>query len=192
MDADKIKIHGIKIRVKTLSKLAEIEVGEQTSLEYVTVLRSVLRQDPDVIMIGEIRDKESAELALQSALTGHLVISTLHASSSAEAKKRLIAMGIPKYLIESTLICACSQRLVLKICELCKVVDADPSFTDDYLIYKGVGCKECAHTGNRGRTVVSEFLHESSSLYQEALKKVRDGVISLSEAMKVRYDHVFL
>src|SRR5690606_6439621 len=103
-----------------------------------TVLRSILRQDPDVIMIGEIRDKEGAELAVQCALTGHLVISTLHATSSQHVKKRLMNMGIAEYLIDATLVCALSQQLAVKLCDTCH----------------GEGCASCDHEGTKGRVVV--------------------------------------
>jgi type II secretory ATPase GspE/PulE/Tfp pilus assembly ATPase PilB-like protein len=124
--------------------IRQIEVGGTSMLEYVTVLRSILRQDPDVIMIGEIRDKESAELAIQCALTGHLVLSTIHASSSHHIEKRLMNMGIPAYLIEATLVCGFSQNLSLKVCVLCQ----------------GGGCVACGEKGTAGRSVIAQFTHE--------------------------------
>lgn len=177
--------------------IRQIEVGGSTFLEYVTVLRSVLRQDPDVIMIGEIRDKEGAELAIQSALTGHLVISTLHASSAFTVKQRFLNMGIPEYLIDATLVTALSQRLVSKICPHC-IDDEDnlSSYAGWFLkekIYlpasffkKGKGCKACGLTGVTGRMVVSEMLDDKNvPMQRDAYEKAIGGLIPLSEVMNV-------
>ncbi len=176
--------------------IRQIEVGGVTLLEYVTVLRSILRQDPDVIMIGEIRDKEAAELAISCALTGHLVITTLHASSAFQVKKRLIHMGIPEYLIDATLVCALSQRLVSTICKTCKEEDINYStyekwFTKEnkilsgVILYKGKGCSECTMRGMKGRMVVSELLSEGTPLYIDAFKKASLGLIPFSEVINI-------
>jgi len=156
----------------------QIEVGGSTLLAYVTVLRSILRQDPDVILIGEIRDKESAELAIQSALTGHLVIATLHASSVFQVKKRLLNIGIAEYLIDATLVFALSQRLVAKICDRCRELDSNHSG-----FYKGRGCKECKDRGVSGRTVISEILKEGESLRVDAEYKAGLGIIPFYEVL---------
>ena len=179
----------------------QIEVGSTTLLEYVTVLRSVLRQDPDVIMIGEIRDKEGAELAIQSALTGHLVITTLHAGSVFQVKKRLINMGIPEYLIDTTLVGAISQRLVSKICMYCREEDFDYGSYEGWctkenimmasvIFYKGKGCEECGRSGISGRMVVSEILEEGGPLYKDAFRKATLGLIPFSEVLNVSYEYV--
>lgn len=107
---------------RNIEGVRQIEVGGNTQIEYVTVLKSILRQDPDVLMIGEVRDKESAQLAIQCALTGHLVITTLHASSVDGVRKRLTNMGIKEYLIDAVLLFVMSQRLVTKMCPLNKKV----------------------------------------------------------------------
>ena len=182
---------------RRIDGIRQIEVGGSTFLEYVTVLRSILRQDPDVIMIGEIRDKEGAELAIQSALTGHLVISTLHASSAFSVKHRLSNMGIPEYLIDATLVTALSQRLVSKICPHC-IGDEDhlSSYSGWFLkenislpatfFKKGKGCSACSYTGVTGRMVVSEMLgDEGVPIRMDAYWKAVDGLIPLSEVMTV-------
>jgi len=156
--------------------IRQIEVGGSNFIEYVSILRSVLRQDPDVIMIGEIRDKVSAELAIQSALTGHLVITTLHASSVFDVKKRLVNMEIAEYLIDSTLVCALSQRLAVKICIYCKEQDGD--------FYKGRGCLRCGEKGISGRIVIAEILKEGESLYKDAYHKASLGLIPFFEVIR--------
>lgn len=155
--------------------IRQIEVGVNF-IEYVSILRSVLRQDPDVIMIGEIRDKVSAELAIQSALTGHLVITTLHASSVFDVKKRLVNMGVAEYLIDATLICALSQRLVTKICIYCKEQDGK--------FFKGRGCFRCGEKGVSGRVVIAEILKEGESLYKDAYHKASLGLIPFFEVIR--------
>lgn len=179
---------------RRIDGVRQIEVGSSTLVEYVTVLRSILRQDPDIIMIGEIRDKEGAELAIQSALTGHLVITTLHAASAFQVKKRLMNMGIAEYLIDATLICALSQRLVSKICVHCKEEDVDYSryekwFTKEgkmlssVTLYKGRGCGECKGSGVSGRMVIGEFLKDKQPLYMDAYHKAALGLIPFSEVL---------
>jgi type IV pilus assembly protein PilB len=181
--------------------IRQIEVGGTSFLEYVTVLRAILRQDPDVIMIGEIRDKEGAELAIQSALTGHLVISTLHATSVFGVKKRLVNMGVAEYLVDATLITALSQRLVSKICQHC-MQDEDhlSSYAGWFLkenislpatfLKKGSGCTMCAYTGLSGRIVVTEILNEEKvPLYMDAYRKAEEGILPLSEVIKVSQEY---
>ncbi len=178
---------------RRIEGVRQIEVGGTTFLEYVTVLRSIVRQDPDVIMIGEIRDKESAELAIQAALTGHLVITTLHTASVFQIKKRLMYMGISEFMIDATLISAASQRLVMKICPRCKVEDVPVADYEKYFvlehlhrpknIYKGAGCEHCKGTGFEGRIVVSELLEEGLPLYVDAFRKASLGLIPFSEVM---------
>lgn len=179
-----------------IAGIRQIEVGGGTFLEYVTVLRSILRQDPDVIMIGEIRDREGAELAIQSALTGHLVISTLHASSAFAVKKRLSNMGIAEYLIDATLVTALSQRLVSKICPHC-MEDEDhlSSYSGWFLkekislpatfFKKGRGCAACGDTGVMGRMVAAEILEEGIPIHLDAYRKAVEGSIPFSEVIAI-------
>ena len=142
-------------------------------------LRAILRHDPDVVMIGEIRDLETARAAIQAALTGHLVFSTLHTNDAASAPMRLIDMGVEPYLVSSTLIGSMAQRLVRKICSKCKTEDptrpdrlpADFHYTPGTTIYRGDGCPNCRHTGFRGRTGLYELMVMSDPLAEKVLQK---------------------
>ncbi len=160
---------------RRIKGIRQIEVGNTSSLTYSSVLRSILRQDPDVIMLGEIRDKESAILALQAALTGHLVISTLHASSVFGIKERLINMGVTRELVETTLIFALSQRLLGRICESC--------LEKELLFCIGRGCDKCRNTGIAGMIVVSEILNEQETLYEDGYDKAIKGMVPISEVL---------
>jgi general secretion pathway protein E len=144
--------------------VSQIQVNEKVGLTFAAGLRSILRQDPDVVMVGEIRDQETAKIALQAALTGHLLLSTLHTNDSTSAITRLMDMGIVDYLISSTLIGVLAQRLARKLCPHCKV----PTMLSDEIIqdlkldsrkvyYKAVGCKKCDFTGYMGRQAVGEL-----------------------------------
>lgn len=162
---------------KRIKGIRQIEVDGSSSLTYSSVLRSILRQDPDVIMLGEIRDKESALLALQAALTGHLVISTLHASSAFGIKNRLINMGVPRDILDATLILSLSQRLLGRICLECK--EKIDSF------YKGAGCIKCRFTGISGTMVASEILGQEPNLYDDGYLKVMKGMVPISEVLSL-------
>ena len=142
----------------------QIQVNAKVGLTFASGLRSILRQDPDVIMIGEIRDTETGEIALQSALTGHLLLSTLHTNDSTSSLTRLMDMGIADYLISSTLLGVLAQRLVRKLCTHCKedveladVVKRDINLAPNALTKHAVGCKECDFTGYKGRVAVGEL-----------------------------------
>jgi len=146
----------------------QVHINEKIGLSFPNVLRSILRQDPNVLMIGEIRDRETAEIALQASLTGHLVFSTLHTIDAPTAITRLLDIGMPAFLIASSLVCVVAQRLVRVICSRCKeeyVPDADLlsriSMSAPHLpfkFYRGAGCDRCAHTGYKGRTAVEEVM----------------------------------
>ncbi|MEA2028865.1 MAG: GspE/PulE family protein [Campylobacterota bacterium] len=142
----------------------QIQVNAKVGLTFASGLRSILRQDPDVIMIGEIRDTETGEIALQSALTGHLLLSTLHTNDSTSSLTRLMDMGIADYLISSTLLGVLAQRLVRKLCVHCKedvelndVVKKDINLSSEAITKKAIGCKECDFTGYKGRVAVGEL-----------------------------------
>ncbi|MDR1390306.1 MAG: GspE/PulE family protein [Treponema sp.] len=147
-----------------LAGINQIQVNEAINLGFGGMLRRVLRQDPDVIMVGEIRDEETAELALRAALTGHLILSTVHTNDSVTVINRLIDMGLERYLIASSLRCACAQRLVRKLCACARA--AKPGKREKALFAKyGIavsnyrektGCEACGGTGYRGRTVIGE------------------------------------
>ncbi len=162
-----------------LGGITQIQVKPQIGLDFVNILRSILRQDPDVIMIGEIRDLDTAEIAVQAALTGHLVLSTLHTNSAAATIPRLRDMGVEDYLIAATLKGVLAQRLVRRLCTECKA--AEPMlpilierFALDSLdpnvralpLYRPVGCRECRGTGYRGRRAIAELLLPSRAIDQ--------------------------
>lgn len=150
----------------TLDNVNQVNVNSKIGFNFAEGLRSILRQDPDVIMVGEIRDEETAQIAIRSAVTGHLVISTLHTNDAAEAVIRLKDMGIPLYFIEDAVIGVIAQRLVRKICNECKREYFPSEYEKRYLnlgvkdkLYKGEGCSRCYGTGYSGRTVVCEIIN---------------------------------
>jgi general secretion pathway protein E len=142
----------------------QIQVNAKVGLTFAAGLRSILRQDPDIIMVGEIRDSETADIALRSALTGHLMLSTLHTNDATSALSRLMDMGIEEFLISSTLLGVLAQRLTRQLCPHCKtptklspVVLDELSLPADVTYYEAKGCKECDFTGYRGRRAVGEL-----------------------------------
>lgn len=149
----------------------QIQVRPEIALTFAKGLRSIVRQDPDVIMVGEIRDYETAEIAVQSSLTGHLVFSTLHTNDAISAIARMIDMGVERFLIASSLRAVLGQRLVRCICQNCKVVRGMISEYlgykpggEDFEMYRGTGCKHCSDTGFTGRIGVYEFLEINDAL----------------------------
>ena len=178
LEGENLKILTVEDPVEyRLQWLNQVQVQPQIGLTFAKVLRSFLRQDPDVIMIGEMRDGETAEIAVQAALTGHLVMSTLHTNSALGAIVRLINMGVEPYLITASVIGVLAQRLVRKLCEECKqALPADRAQTaasslgatlpPGQVIYRHVGCSVCRGTGYRGRLAVHELL-----LMTEGVKK---------------------
>ncbi|MDO4952228.1 MAG: GspE/PulE family protein [Synergistaceae bacterium] len=149
----------------TLQGINQVQVNDKIGLSFSNILRSVLRQDPDKIMVGEIRDTETAELAIRAALTGHLVLSTLHADNTVSAVNRLLDMGIQPYLLAASLKCVAAQRLVRRLCPSCmKEYNADAKTLEllkcknGARIYRAEGCEHCRHTGSSGRTVIAEIL----------------------------------
>ncbi len=152
-----------------LAGVNQIQVRPELELTFAAALRSVLRLDPDVIMVGEIRDPETAGIAVQAALTGHLVLSTLHTNEAAAAFPRLTDMGVESYLLASTVAGILAQRLVRRLCPQCRVAVEPDGFIRDWLaangrpgidqpVYRAHGCKRCDDTGYRGRTAVGEFI----------------------------------
>ena len=156
-----------------MSGLQQVHVKPEVGLSFASALKSILRQDPDKIMIGEIRDQETLRIAIQAALTGHLVLSTLHTNDSISAVTRILDMGIEEYLVSGALVAIQAQRLVRKICPYCRVETNLPESllkgVREYLpenptFYKGEGCKECGHSGYKGREMISEVLTVSEAL----------------------------
>ncbi len=159
----------------TLEGINQVQLKESIGLDFAKTLRTFLRQDPDIIMVGEIRDVDTANMAVRAALTGHLVLSTIHTNSAWATISRLIDMGVPSFLIAGTLNCSVAQRLVRKLCPKCK----EPSSTksSDFPIgfdlpknliqdYKAVGCNECFHTGYSGRKAIYEILPITTELVE--------------------------
>ncbi|MBI3366964.1 MAG: Flp pilus assembly complex ATPase component TadA, partial [Burkholderiales bacterium] len=134
-----------------LAGIGQTQVNPKIDLTFAKALRAILRQDPDVIMIGEIRDFETAQIAIQASLTGHLVLATLHTNDAPSAVTRLIDMGVEPFLLSSSLLGVQAQRLVRKLCTACKR-------QDEVGRWHPVGCAACAHTGYKGRTGVYELM----------------------------------
>lgn len=150
--------------------ITQIQVNERAGLTFANGLRSILRQDPDIIMVGEIRDNETAEIAIRAAITGHFVLSTIHTNDALSTIVRLVDMGVEPFLVASSLRCVISQRLVKKICPHCKK-KVPVSFEDNLLLNtkfktasQGMGCQKCNNTGYSGRTAVFETILIDSAL----------------------------
>ena len=200
-----------------LNMIQQVHVNEKVGLSFAAALRSILRQDPDIIMIGEIRDQETLRIAIQAALTGHLVFSTLHTNDAISAVTRIADMGIEPYLISGALVAIEAQRLVRKLCPNCKQKTILPSnlqeqFKDflpqEYQFYKHVGCDQCSQTGYMGREMISEVLPISDTISamiangttKEAIKEVayrehfidmfKDGIIRAARGVTT-IDEVF-
>ena len=162
-----------------MENMTQVEVNAKTGLTFATVMRSILRQDPDVVMVGEIRDEETAKIAMTLSITGHLVFSTLHTFDSPSAVLRLVDMGVEPYMVYSALSAVISQRLVRKLCPHCRrqyEADADEKRLlgvdplEELYLYKSRGCDECNHTGYRGRTAVHEILMMSPAIRDDLAK----------------------
>lgn len=141
----------------TLEGVNQVQLKEEIGLTFSSALRTFLRQDPDIIMLGEIRDPQTAQMAVRSSLTGHLVLSTIHTNTAWGSVARLIDMGIDPYLISSTLVMCVSQRLVRLLCPHCKTKGADGC-------YEAVGCEQCYYTGYRGRRAIYEVIPVDETL----------------------------
>lgn len=149
--------------------VTQVQVSEKSGLTFGTALRSILRQDPDIILVGEIRDSETAMLAVRAALTGHLVLATLHANDAPSAPARLIDMGVPPYLLSSVLRGVMAQRLVRKLCPACRRpgragAGTAPEIPAGTVIYHAGRCSQCSEQGYRGRTAVFQIMQVSDKL----------------------------
>ncbi len=186
-----------------LEGINQIQVKAQINLTFANALRSIVRQDPDVIMIGEMRDLETAAIAVQSALTGHLVLSTLHTNDAAGGVTRLLDMGVDDYLLTSTINGILAQRLVRLLCPQCRQpAPALPELVEELrlqrysdsgeiLLYKAVGCEQCGGTGYRGRAAIMEFLTMSDPLRRLVLKHADATVLQAQaqqEGMETLYE----
>lgn len=168
--------------------IGQVQVREKVGLTFAAALRSILRQDPDIIMIGETRDNETAQIAIQAALTGHLVLSTLHTNSAPAAITRLIDMGIEPFLIASTIICVVAQRLVRRLCPHCKEVyhpdeellkrfGLSKESSKNITFYKAKGCEECLHTGYKGRIALFEVMEMTGPISKLTMERADTAVI---------------
>jgi general secretion pathway protein E/type IV pilus assembly protein PilB len=183
-----------------LKGVNQIQVNEKSGLTFARGLRSILRHDPDVVLIGEIRDAETAQIAVQASLTGHLVFSTLHTNDAAGACTRLVDMGVEPYLVASSLEAVLAQRLVRVLCKQCKQPDTSPTaqafkvklgIPADHVTYRAVGCRECRNTGFHGRHAIYEWMDSSNEIRQLILNSAstdairdaarKDGMRTLAE-----------
>jgi len=169
-----------------LKGVNQIQVNEKSGLTFARGLRSILRHDPDVILIGEIRDQETAQIAVQASLTGHLVFSTLHTNDAAGAITRLVDMGVEPYLVASSLEAVLAQRLVRLLCPHCKAVDDTPmaqayrtriGIPPTATIYRAVGCRECRNTGYHGRRAIFEWMDTNAEIRQLLLRNASSDLI---------------
>ena len=164
--------------------VGQVHVKEDIGLTFSSALRSFLRQDPEIVMVGEIRDQETISIAIKAALTGHLVLSTLHTNDAVGTITRLINMGVEPYMITSALSCVVAQRLSRKTCEYCKEIDKDinegqlitAGFPIDQVsrinLFHGVGCKKCNNTGYKGRKGIYEVLEVTDNIKQGVLNNL--------------------
>ena len=168
----------------------QVQVNVKADMTFANGMRSILRQDPNIVLIGEIRDGETAQIAIEAALTGHLVLSTIHTNDAPSVATRLIDMGIEPFLIASSLIGATAQRLARKICPDCKQPYVPPASAleglglstrgklEDVTFYKGVGCPKCGGSGYRGRTGIHEMMKVDDDLRHLILNKASARDIS--------------
>jgi type IV pilus assembly protein PilB len=171
----------------------QVQIRENIGLNFAAALRSFLRQDPDVIMVGEIRDYETAEIAVKAALTGHLVLSTLHTNDAPSAVTRLLNMGIEPFLVASSVILILAQRLLRRICAHCKTpvavqpqalveIGLTPEEATSITCYKGLGCEVCSGTGYKGRIAIYEVMMLSPEL--------RDTVLRGGSALEIKREAI--
>ena len=179
-----------------LPGITQSQVNVKAGLTFASALRSILRQDPNVIMVGEIRDLETASIAVQSSLTGHLVMSTLHTNDAAGALTRLVDMGVEQFLVSSTVEAVLAQRLVRKICNKCDTEIPAPAsvsarFPEIKTVHQGKGCKACKGTGYRGRLGLFELLVVDEDLRTLVSTKASASEIkkkAVAKGMKTLFD----
>jgi type IV pilus assembly protein PilB len=164
-----------------LGGVTQVQVNRKAGLQFATVLKAILRSDPDIVLIGEVRDGETAKIAVEAALTGHLVLSTLHTNDASSSIGRLVDMGVEPYLVSSALDSILAQRLARRLCDRCKAAKTasselvaqmgfDPA-DGPVTIYDAVGCKMCSETGYRGRLCINEILLVSEEIQRLAVER---------------------
>jgi type IV pilus assembly protein PilB len=199
LNSDEVNICTVEDPVEcNMRSINQFQVSENSGFGFSTALRSLLRQDPDIIMIGEIRDEDTANIAVQAALTGHLVLSTLHTNDAPGAVTRLLDLGVAPYLVSASLIAVLAQRLVRKICSNCKTEFEPPTSIKRVVeelggnvqkFHRGVGCNKCRNTGYVGRIAIhelfvpneeiSEMINERTSLKKLRNKAIQNGMVPL-------------
>lgn len=204
LNQDNVNIVTVEDPVESsIDNITQVAVNPKAGLTFASALRSILRQDPDIILIGEIRDSETAEIAVRAAITGHLVLSTLHTNDAGSSVARLIDMGIQPFLVSTSLVGILAQRLVRRICTNCRTPYSPSdeelelfgdSFAEKPLFYKGKGCEICKGTGYKGRIAVHEVMKIGSELRQaiynqESADKlneiaIKNGMVTLRENCK--------
>lgn len=178
----------------TIKGVNQVQVNEKINLTFAAALRSILRQDPDIVLIGEIRDSETAQIATQAALTGHLVLSTIHTNSAPATITRLLDMGIEPFLIASSVVAIMSQRLVRRLCDKCKKkyvpseellakIGITPAQATKTTFYKEVGCEDCLNTGFKGRLAIFEIMEINSAITSLIMSRTDASVIK-DQALK--------
>lgn len=187
LNTDTINILTVEDPIEyNLQGIGQTQVNTKADMTFARGLRAILRQDPDVVMVGEIRDLETAETAIQASLTGHLVMSTLHTNTAVGAVTRMADMGVEPFLLATSVVGVLSQRLVRVLCPECKTVQAAGNFERRFLgpyadgaeIYRANGCDACSHTGYRGRTGIYEFLTVDDGLRQRIHDQVSEQDIT--------------
>jgi type IV pilus assembly protein PilB len=180
----------------------QVPVKKEIGLTFANALRSILRQDPDIIMIGEIRDMETAEIAVEAALTGHQVLSTMHCNDAPGAIARLDDMGIAPFLISSSVILSCAQRLMRRVCTVCKEpmiypekmfedLQIDPRAFEGVTLYKGRGCERCKNSGYAGRCAIIEVMTVSDEIRKLIIERssaMEIGKMAINQGMKTLRD----
>lgn len=204
-NSDEVNISTVEDPIEyQIDGINQIQCKDDIGLNFATILRSLLRQDPDILMIGEIRDKDTAEIAVKASLTGHLVFSTLHSNDSLGCINRLINLGVNDYLLSLVLTMIVSQRLVRKLCPHCKKIDSeykeklsslslDKKNYQDIVFYTSVGCEKCMNTGYIGRLPIFEIIFFDEELRNSLLKKetiksehkklLDDGIIKAEQGL---------
>lgn len=184
-----------------LEGINQVQVNNKAGMTFASGLRSILRQDPDIIMVGEIRDMETAQIAVRASITGHLVLSTMHTNDAPSAVTRLVDMDVEPYLVSASVVGVVAQRLVKKICPRCKTVHEPTEFEkqmlniqNDTKIYKGTGCSFCGGTGYKGRTAIHEILIVNKEIRtlidkKASIDEIREvaaanGTVTLNESCK--------
>lgn len=213
LNSPKVSIITIEDPIEySLDDIEQIQVNNHSGLTFVNGLRSILRQDPNIVMVGEIRDAETANIAVNTALTGHLLLSTLHTNDAATTLPRLLDMGIEEYLVASTVSIAIGQRLVRKICSDCKekklmTQSLKESLRDtpfgklihnteekEFYFYNGNGCDRCGHSGYKGRICINEVLVADEVIREAILRKASSSEIrnlAISRGMTTMFEDGF-